>query len=433
MRFPGRLSAAIEVLSDLESRHRPASEALRDWGLSHRFAGAGDRAAIGNLVYDGLRKRANHAFAMKSDAARALILSVAVRDWGEDPHALAATFDGDGHAPEAISADELTLLTSRDPLKDAPDSTVADIPDWLATEFERSFGADWVAEAAAFTARAPLDLRVNTLKSDRDAVLAALSRFDPKPISSNADGVRLKAGARDARTPNVKVDEGYLKGWFEIQDEGSQIVARLTGANSDTQVLDLCAGAGGKSLAMAAAMANKGQIYAFDVDRHRLAPIYERLSRSGVRNVQVRAPGEGALDDLMGQMGLVVVDAPCTGTGTWRRRPDAKWRLGPNQLATRLAEQAKVLEAAGQYVRPGGHIAYITCSVLGAENDDQIEAFGRSNPEFELVDPAKHWSTTFPEHSGQMPRLSDRGILLSPLATGTDGFYFSLLRRKAAA
>src|SRR5690606_8191794 len=158
-----------------------------------------------------------------------------------------------------------------------------------------------------------------------------------------ANGLRMFAGGKEARTPNVQSDEGYIKGWFEVQDLGSQAVATLAGARPGEQVLDLCAGGGGKTLAMAAAMGNKGQIFAYDSDRSRLAPIYDRLKRNGVRNVQVRAPEPGALDDLVGKVDRVLIDAPCTGTGTWRRRPDTKWKLTPELLTQRMGEQAAIL------------------------------------------------------------------------------------------
>jgi 16S rRNA (cytosine967-C5)-methyltransferase len=236
----------------------------------------------------------------------------------------------------------------------------------------------------------------------------------------------MPAGARDARTPNVTTDEGYLKGWFEVQDQGSQIVALLAGATQGEQVLDLCAGAGGKTLAMAAAMRNSGQIFAYDSDRHRLAPIYDRLKRNGVRNVQVRAPGPGALDDLLGKMDRVVIDAPCTGSGTWRRRPDAKWKLTAEQVAQRVGEQAAIVEEGTRYVKPGGTLVYITCSILDEENGAQLAAFMATHPEFERVNLAPAV-----EALGAKDRLhlNKDGVLLTPLKTGTDGFFVSALRR----
>lgn len=426
MRLPGRIAAAIEVLEAMAQTHRPASEALRDWGQTHRFAGSGDRAAIGNLVYDALRNKASHAYAMGGDSARNLVLSVAVRDWGENAEALSAGFAEDRHGPEPLTSDELTRLTAPDPLTDAPDHVRADIPEWIVPSFTRVFGDRLVAEGQTMTGRPPLDLRVNSLKSDREKVLKALKRVSPLPTAIAPHGLRIAAGQRDARTPNVQADEAYLKGRFEVQDEGSQIVAMLCGVQTGEQVLDLCAGAGGKTLAMAAAMDNKGQIFAYDADRSRLAPIYDRLKRNGARNVQVRAPEDGALDDLIGKMDAVVVDAPCTGTGTWRRRPDTKWKLTPDQLALRTSEQDAVLEEAAKYVRPGGRLVYITCSMLPEENDDRVSAFLAKTPEYACRSPQQVWSDVFTDTT-PTPIFTDHGVLLTPATTGTDGFFCAVL------
>ena len=259
MRLPGRLSAAIEVIDDIDKRHRPVAEALKAWGLNNRFAGAGDRAAIGNLVYDALRKRASHAHSMGSDTSRALVLSVDVRDWGETPEQLNDLFAADTHAPEILSVDEVHRLSAPDPLAGAPEHVRADIPEWAVPSLKQSLGPFWIGEGNAMSGRPPLDLRVNTLKSDRARVLKGLARFGAEPAAIAPDGIRIAAGTGDSRTPNVQVEEGYLKGWFEVQDQGSQIVSVMIGARAGEQVLDLCAGGGGKSLAMAAAMGNKGR------------------------------------------------------------------------------------------------------------------------------------------------------------------------------
>src|SRR5690606_34164105 len=210
MRLPGRLAAAIEVLADVEQRKRPVSEALKAWGLNNRFAGAGDRAAIGNLVYDALRRRASHAFAMGSDSPRALVLAVALRDWGETPDSLAEAFAGDNHAPDPLSPQEQAGATAD--LAAAPPAIRADIPEWLAPSLERVFGSDWVAEGQAMAGRPSLDLRVNALKAAPEKVLKSLARFSPQPTAIAPFGVTMPAGPRDARTPNVTTDEGYLKG-----------------------------------------------------------------------------------------------------------------------------------------------------------------------------------------------------------------------------
>lgn len=430
MRLPGRLSAAIAVLTDVETRKRPVSEALKAWGLNNRFAGAGDRAAIGNLVYDALRRRASHAALMGSDSPRALVLAVAVRDWHEDAAALSESFAVDSHAPEPLSEEELARVVGELP-DDLPGHVLADFPEWLTPSLERGFGDNWIAEGQDMAGRPSLDLRTNLLKSARERVMKSLARFNPAETAISPIGVTMPAGPRDARTPNVTTDEGYLKGWFEVQDQGSQIVAALAGARPGEQVLDLCAGAGGKTLALAGAMMNKGQIFAFDSDRNRLAPIYDRLKRNGARNVQVRAPQDGALDDLVGKMDRVVIDAPCTGTGTWRRRPDTKWKLTPELLAQRVGEQAAILAEGQRYLKPGGTLVYITCSILPEENDDQVDAFIAAYPEFAPVPAEALWQESFGSALPAGVETAKGGIALTPRLTNTDGFYFNALRRKA--
>ncbi len=428
MRLPGRLAAAIDVLRQVEDRHRPVSEALKDWGVANRFAGAGDRAAIGNLVYDALRRRASHAFIMGSDDPRALVLAVAIRDWGEDPVALAAAFEGDRFAPAPPTPDEIAALTRDNPLAEAPDHVRANLPEWVLPAFAAGIGGAVVAEGEAMAGRPPLDLRVNTLRSSLDRVEKSLARLSPERTDIAPHGLRFAAGNRDSRTPSVTTDEGYLKGWFEVQDEGSQIVSALIGAGDGEQVLDYCAGGGGKTMAMAAAMANRGQIFAYDSDRSRLAPIYDRLKRNGVRNVQVRPPGPGALDDLEGRMHRVVIDAPCTGTGTWRRRPDTKWKLTPEQLAARTAEQRKILDDAERFVRPGGTLVYITCSLLEPENGDRVGDFLSRHPDFSPLPMRDVFAGIFPA-AADRPYFGPHGVTFTPLRTGTDGFFCALFVR----
>jgi len=430
MRLPGRIAAAIEVLADIEARKRPVSEALKAWGLNNRFAGAGDRAAIGNLVYDALRRKASHAWTMGSETPRALVLSVAVREWGQTPEGLNDAFSSDSHAPETLNTDEVLHLSKPEPQAGAADHVRGNVPAWVAHALHESFGETWVAEAEAMAGRPPLDLRANTLKSSRDKVLKSLARFTPEAGPVTANGIRLAAGSGDSRTPNVQTDEAYLKGGFEVQDQGSQAVSELAGARPGEQVLDLCAGGGGKTLAMAAAMNNKGQIFAYDSDRSRLAPIYDRLKRNGVRNVQVRAPGPGVLDDLVGKLDRVLIDAPCTGSGTWRRQPTAKWKLTPEQVAQRVAEQRDILDQGAVYVKPGGALVYITCSILPDENGHQTTAFLERHPEFEAVPGNSLWMKHFAGSTARARFSPEGGVLLSPLATGTDGFYFFMARRR---
>ncbi len=427
MRLGGRLAAAIEVLEDIHRRHRPVAEALRDWGLSHRFAGGGDRAAIGNIVYDALRRRRSAGWLCGDDTPRAIGFGALLLEGGYGPGALNAALEGDRFAPPRLSDAELDGIEGR-LLTDAPPPIRADIPDWCVPLFEQAFGEEWVDEGMGLAGRPPLDLRVNTLKADRQKVLADLAPLGARATAIAPHGIRIAPIEGDGRHPNVQAEPAFQKGWFEVQDEGSQIVAELAGAAPGMQVLDYCAGAGGKTLALSAAMGNHGQVFAHDAEKARLAPIFDRLRRSDNRNVQVVSkPSE--LAPLAGRMDLVVVDAPCTGSGTWRRRPDAKWRLTQRQLDQRQAEQAAILDTAAAFVKPGGLLAYITCSVFEAENAAQTAAFCGRAPGFAPVDHEALWAGRFPAHENAARIDGAGGIRLSPARSGTDGFYFCALRR----
>lgn len=429
MRLGGRLAGAIEVLADIEARKRPVADALKDWGLAHRFAGSGDRAAIGNIVYDALRMRLSHAWLMEDDSPVALGHAVLFRQWGMTPESLAVELTDDRFAPPQLSEASKAAFASRD-LKDAPPHVQGDIPEWVQPAFVEGFGENWLAEAKALAGRPTLDLRANTLKAGRDKVVKALERAGAQAASLARNGIRIPAGEGPARLPNVTAELSFQKGWFEVQDKGSQIVADLAMPKEGEQVLDYCAGGGGKTLAMAATMNNKGQVHAYDADRKRLAPIIERLKRAGTRNVQVH-DNRTALESMTGKLDRVLVDAPCTGTGTWRRRPDTKWRLTEKNIEERLSQQQDALAQASTFVRPGGELVYITCSLLPQENEHQVSAFVTANPAFEILDAHQNWNSLFGT-AGVRPLSRDgRTLTLSPAATDTDGFYFCLMRRKS--
>ena len=420
MQKAARLSAAIEILADIETRRRPAADALKDWGLSHRFAGSGDRAAIASLVYDSLRRKASASWLMGEATPRAVLLGSLRLARGFDIEAIAALCNGERFAPEPLGDAERKALTGNS-LADAPAHVAGDFPDWIEGSLGNLFGESLVAEMVALSARAPVDLRVNTLKVERDAVLAELGHWSPAPTPHSSIGLRIALG-EDGRGPSVQSDPAFLEGRVEIQDEGSQLAALLAHSAPGETVVDLCAGGGGKTLALAAAMENKGRLLATDADPRRLAPIHERLRRAGAE-AEVRTP-RGKADPLEGldaAADLVVVDAPCTGTGTWRRNPDAKWRLRPGSLSLRVSEQAKVLDRAAWLAKPGGRIAYITCSVLPEENDDAIGAFLHRH---------RGWTVEPPETAADAApmRATRYGVQMTPLRTGTDGFYVARLR-----
>jgi 16S rRNA (cytosine967-C5)-methyltransferase len=367
---------------------------------------------------------------MGDDTSRALVLRTLFTSWGLSPQQVAALADGSRHAPEPLSEAERAGLERELPA-DAPPYVRGDYPEWLHPEFERAFGAKAAEEGAALARRAPVDLRVNTLKADRDKVLKALRRFESKPTPHSPVGVHIEQAEGPGKSPHVEAEPGHGKGWYEVQDEGSQVATLLAGAEPRKQVIDLCAGAGGKTLALAALMENTGQLYAYDSDRLRLRPIFERLKRAGVRNVQVLPPGDReALTKLAGKMDLVLIDAPCSGSGVWRRRPDAKWRLSSAMLEARRGEQKAVLDESAGLVKPGGRLAYITCSVLPSENRDQVESFLARHPQFKLIAWPELWQRSLPG-TAPVPSADGSGetLLMTPRDHGTDGFFVAAMQR----
>lgn len=425
MRPGARQQAAIEILSTLESRRRPAADAVKDWMLSHRFAGAKDRAEIGDLVFGALRWKQSSAFRMGADTPRAWVWGALRWGFGWSAEQIERSTYDDPHAPSPPTEAERAALADAT-LEHAPPWVRGDYPQWLDASFERAFGEARADEGAALAAPAPLDLRANTLKTSREKLIAALSESPklkeaPLPTPHAPDGVRIPWA--QGRTFPWAAEQSFLKGWFEVQDEGSQLAALLSGAAPGMQAADVCAGGGGKTLALAALMQNKGQIFAHDVDGRRLAPLRERAERAGVRNLQIRAPSRtrDVLADLHARMDIVFVDAPCTGSGTWRRNPDSKWRLRPNALAKRRQEQQDALKLAAPLVRPGGRLVYVTCSVLPEENEDAVAAF--------LASYAGFWPVGLGGAAAPM-HARGAGLQMTPLLTGCDGFFIAALERR---
>lgn len=432
MRHGARLQAAIEILDDVAARKRPPADAVKDWMLGHRFAGSKDRAEIGDLVFGALRWRASSAYRLGSDESRAFVLGAVRWGFGRDLAWIDAAFIDDPHAPPPPSTAERAALEFAT-LDGAPPHVRGDYPEWLDASLARVFGETRAEEGAALAAPAPLDLRANRLKTERDAVIAALAKSPrlaapPLPTPFAPDGVRIPWS--QGRTFPWATEQAFQKGWFEVQDEGSQLAALAAEAAPGLQVADICAGGGGKTLALAAAMGGKGQIYAYDIDGRRLAPLHERLARAGVRNAQIRTPrkGGGELADLDGRMDIAFVDAPCTGSGTWRRAPDSKWRLRPAALEKRRAEQQDALARAAALVKPGGRIVYVTCSVLPEENDDAIAAFLAQAPQFAPAPERRR-----PGGLADTPESAidtTYGLQMTPRRTGCDGFYVAVLVRR---
>ncbi len=425
MKFAGRVQAAIDVLHEVLTRHRPAAEALKDWGKAHRFAGSSDRHAIGTLVYDSLRQRSLMAVQGGGETSRHIVLGLLRRAWGMPVNDIAALADGQ-HGPAALSGDEEKVLSGEP--SGLPWHVSANVPEWLAPEFEKLFGASAAAEGEALSQRAPIDLRTNSLKCDRLKLRALLSTYNPIAGPWVDTALRIAAPGSDQKHVNVEVDPAHGMGYFEVQDTASQIAAALTGVKAGEQVADICAGAGGKTLALAALMQNKGRLVAHDVDRHRLRPIFERVLRAGASCVEVVSADQSAVmqDE---SFDCVVVDAPCSGTGTWRRKPEIKWKLTRKTLDTRLIEQRNILESGAKLVRKGGRLAYFTCSLLPEENTGQVKQFLAGHKDFKLLPYSEQWARTIGDVAPTSADGAKDTLLLTPKQHDVDGFFIAVMQR----
>lgn len=438
MRDGGRVAAAIGVLADVEDKRRPVKLALKDWGANARYAGAKDRAWVSGLALDVLRHRRSLAWMIGVDGPRARVLAGLRYAWGWEVERIAAAVAEAPHGPGPLYDDERAGLATPRPLDDAPAPVRGDYPDWMDPFLDRVWGERRAEEAAALARRAPVDLRVNTLKADPEKALKAMASVGAEFTDVLATALRIPAPEPSERAGAVEAIPAFSKGWVEVQDLGSQIAAACAGAVAGGQVLDFCAGGGGKTLALAAAMANTGQIYAYDTDAKRLSAAIHRAQRAGVRNLQVLSPAASArpLEGLEARMDVVFVDAPCTGSGVWRRQPDAKWRLRIGQLQRRQEEQDQVLEAAAAYVKPGGRLVYVTCSVFAEENEDRAAAFLARHGDFaqgSALEGLEASGLATPSGYAQIrDGVSGKAVIsLSPMSSQTDGFFVAVLVRNA--
>ncbi|MFL1462197.1 RsmB/NOP family class I SAM-dependent RNA methyltransferase [Roseococcus sp. DSY-14] len=425
-----RIAAAIALLEGVAAQpRRPADAIAAEFFRARRFIGGGDRRAVSDLAWGALRQRLRlewHLAAVGAPATpRLLVLAQMVLGQKVPAAAALRAFAGGRFGPEAASPAEAAAARALEgrPLADPamPEGPRLNLPEWALPGLRRRFGEALAAEAAALEGVAPLDLRANALKATRAAVLAGLgapaeaTRFSPW-------GVRLPPRTSVAAHPLFK------DGAVEVQDEGSQLIAALVGAQPGMRVADYCAGAAGKTLAMAASMDNRGRIVACDVSAARLAGADKRLRRAGVHNAETHllSPGDRWAKRRAGQFDRVLVDAPCTGTGTWRRNPDARVRTTGADLAELVAKQGEILSISAQLVRPGGRLAYATCSLLPEEDEDQVERFLAANPAFQAVPLSRAWAEAGLPGA---PPCDGPHLALSPAAHGTDGFFCAVLER----
>ena len=431
---PGaQVSAAIDILAAIERSERPADDIAADYFRRRRYIGAKDRAQIAGHVYAVLRHRpALDWWARRYPVdigPRSRVMAALLLAEGWRPEAVAGCCDGDRFRPAPLNEGEERLVrglatrTLRHP--EMSHAVANDLPEWLAPYLERVFGHRLGHEMAALNAAAPVDLRVNLLKADRATARRALAAEGVAADHTPWSPIGLRLTERVPRGGLVAFKEGLV----EVQDEGSQVAALLADARPGMRVVDFCAGAGGKTLALAAQMANRGKLVACDVSAPRLERAAHRLRRAGVGNAERRVL-TGEHDKWVrrhaGGFDRVLVDAPCLGTGTWRRNPGDKWRVTPGDLADLIVRQQEILRSAARLVRPGGRLVYATCSVLREENEAQAEGFLAAEPEFSVLPATRAWGETL---GGASPG-GDRYLRLTPARHGTDGFFVAIFERQ---
>jgi len=426
---PARLAAAIELLTEINDHpRRPADAVANDFFRARRFIGSGDRRAVSDRAWRVLRTRRRLGWwldqAGTAPTARMLVAaSLLLEGW--TAAGVAQSYSGGQYGPAPLLQPETAAARALDghtlDHPDMPAAVASEVPDWVLPHLQSRFGDRLQAEMDAALNPAPLDLRVNLLRGTRDDARAALlaEGLETTPTPLSPWGLRI-----DGRRA-VTSGPAFQTGLVEIQDEGSQLVAALVGATPDMRVVDWCAGAGGKTLALAMLMQNRGQLVACDVSAPRLEGATRRLRRAGVSNTErhLVAPGDKWAKRRAGTFDRVLVDAPCTGTGTWRRNPDARLRLRELDLQELVPKQASILDTAARLVRPGGRLIYATCSLLPDENEAQVDAFLTRQPAFRVVPLAEAWTLEAPLPCPG-PYLS-----LTPLRHGTDGFFGAVLER----
>ena len=428
---PGaRVQAAIEILDAVLSppagRERtPADAVVAGYMRKRRYVGSKDRRAITGLVWQALRYRGRALWAAGRDSlsGRELALSALAGAEGRSATETDGLFDGSTYGPGGLIASERALAEAMRTTTGQPRWAVANMPDWLAAEAEPVLGPVGPAGWQALAEAAPATLRVNTLKATREACLAALrdAGVDAAPTVLSPLGIRLLSRANLAQLAEVR------EGWLESQDEGSQIAAALVAARPGMRVLDYCAGGGGKSLALVAAMANEGRVVATDTDPDRLAPLSRRARRAGATIIETRTiePGDPV---EAGGFDRVLVDAPCSGSGAWRRQPEASWRLDRERYDALQADQFEILTAAAPAVARDGRLVYATCSVFPAENDAVVGRFLRSNPAFAPLAVGDIWPAVLGA-AAPAAAITGNAVRLLPHIASTDGFFVAVMER----
>ena len=418
-----RIQAAVEILDALSNTAQAADALLRDWFRARRYAGSKDRAAITERVYSVLRHRASFSWRMKNEQARSLLIAALLAE-GQSADEIGQLFSGSGYGPQPLTEDERSAIHS--PPADAPPLHVlGEYPQWLEHELHRAFGADLLQEIQAISARAPVDLRVNSLRAEREAMLTGLRSLDVRaePTPYSPSGIRVASAEGLGLLQHTQF---FQTGAFEFQDEASQLVAYLCAPKARNRVLDLAAGAGGKSLALAALMGNKGEIVAFDGDARRLKQLSPRARRAGATIIKI-AERRGGPVWGNGKFDIVLVDAPCSGSGAWRRNPELKWRLTPERLKELVELQTWLIDDGARHTISGGRLIYATCSLLPSENEDVIELFLKRTQAFRVVPASQVWRDA---GLGEPPLTVRQYFRAGPHSTATDGFFACIMEHR---
>ncbi len=431
-----RLAATIDLLFAMEAApRRPADAVANNFFRERRYIGASDRREVSGAVWSALRAWRRLDWWLRragGEAQPRLLVGAHLVLEGRPVESLARAFSGGRYAPDTLEPAEARILRALEghtlDHPAMPDAVALEVPDWLLPLLQAQFGEGTAAEIAALSAPATLDLRANLLRGSREAAAEALAAEGILAQTTPLSPWGLRVPGRQA----VTATRAFKDGLVEIQDEGSQLVVQAVGAGPDMRVLDYCAGAGGKTLGLAMAMGNRGHIVACDVSEARLDGAVRRLRRAGVHNVErhLLASGDKWAKRRAGSFDRVLVDAPCTGTGTWRRNPDARLRLSQADLDELAAKQSAILDAAAALVRPGGRLIYATCSVLARENADQVGAFLSRRPGFSVLD-LRDPGTVVPPLAEPALDSDSPFLRLTPRRHGTDGFFAAVLQRTA--
>lgn len=432
MRDAARIQTAIEILERIETSRVPMDNALRDYLKNRRYIGSKDRKAIVEMVYDCVRATARLGWWLEKqnakDTARSRIIALLAFD-GLSAHDIGIRFVDEKHCPAPLSDDENKfmhqLIGQKLEHEDMPDEVIAECPSEYTERLKLLWGEDFVAQMRAMLEPAPLDLRVNTIKLAREDAQNSLKKDEVETHETPYSPYGLRAIGK----PYMSATKAFHKGFVEIQDEGSQLISFVCDVKPGMRVLDYCAGGGGKTLGLAAAMEGKGIIYACDNDSRRLEKGRRRYKKADVHNIEVRSLEEEKnrkwLRRQKSAMDLVLVDAPCSSSGTWRRNPDLRWKQYGPSLEEIKQSQEEILERVADKVKVGGRLVYATCSLFAEENEEQIDKFLAKHSEYQLVNIEDNW----PEVEGSQNPKTGQYLRLTPKDHKTDGFFTAVLQR----